>query len=309
MRGAAVFGLMCWACLPSDVHAFELPRAATLAFEQTVEAGRYAVPLGPIAQGGLPLSAQDGQITRRVWQVPQSGLTTLRIFQDIRDQFIEDGQEVLFECSARACGGFDFRYAIEVLEAPAMFVDLGDFHFASFADPANDARQTLLISKGGTTGYVQLIEVRAPGTAPQIPVAGTAPIAPGLLASEMDLAEKLRAAGATILDDLEFATGADALTDERFNSVVQLAAFLTTQPDAQVVLVGHTDATGSLENNIALSKRRAEAVRARLIDRYGVRPAQVTADGVGFLAPRTGNSDEAGRKINRRVEVVLLSPP
>lgn len=309
MRRAAIFGLVCWACLPGPLGAFELPRAATLAFEHTTQTGRYAVPLGPITDGGLPVSAQDGQITRRVWQIPQTTVSALRLFQDIRDQFTQDGQELLFECDARACGGFDFRYAIEVLEAPTMFVDLGNFHFASFADPATEARQTLLVSKGAATGYVQLIEVRAPGTAPQTPRASTAPIAPGLLASEMDLAEKLVTAGATILDDLEFATGADALTDGRFNSVVQLAAFLTTRPEARVVLVGHTDATGSLDGNIALSKRRAEAVQARLIDRYGVRPEQVAAEGVGFLAPRTGNADETGRSINRRVEVVLVSGP
>ena len=53
--------------------------------------------------------------------------------------------------------------------------------------------------------------------------------------------------------------------------------------------------------------RRAESVRSRLRDGYDVDPAQMQADGVGFLAPVASNLTEAGRAENRRVEVILLS--
>jgi outer membrane protein OmpA-like peptidoglycan-associated protein len=72
-------------------------------------------------------------------------------------------------------------------------------------------------------------------------------------------------------------------------------------------LVGHTDASGSLAANIAVSERRAEAVAQVLIDRYGVDRDRVTAEGVGFLAPRATNQTEEGRQKNRRVEVVVTS--
>ena len=310
MRAALFLGVMGCVALASTAPAFELPRTATLVFDTTVPTGRYALPVGPLENGALPLTAIDGQVTRRVWQIPQTDATALRLFQGIRDQLIEGGSELIFQCRARTCGGFDFRYAVEVLEAPAMFVDLGAYHFASFVDVASAAHLSLLVSKGGTTGYVQLIDVRPQGTAPQ--VSSTVPQAPsqaGLLASDMALGEKLAAVGATILDDLEFATGADTLTDGSFASLEQLAEFLAAQPDARVILVGHTDATGSLEGNIALSKRRAEAVRLRLIERYDIQAAQIISEGVGFLSPRATNSTEQGRNINRRVEVVLITTP
>jgi OOP family OmpA-OmpF porin len=70
------------------------------------------------------------------------------------------------------------------------------------------------------------------------------------------------------------------------------------------VIVGHSDNQGSLEANIALSKRRAEAVRTALITR-GVAAERLEAHGVGYLAPVSTNLTEAGRTLNRRVELVL----
>lgn len=72
--------------------------------------------------------------------------------------------------------------------------------------------------------------------------------------------------------------------------------------------VGDTDNSGGLEANIALSKKRAQAVpRQALLQAQGVQDAQVTSEGVGPLAPRATNLTEEGRRKNRRVEAVLTS--
>ncbi|MBC7180553.1 MAG: OmpA family protein, partial [Roseovarius sp.] len=89
--------------------------------------------------------------------------------------------------------------------------------------------------------------------------------------------------------------------------LVALAAFLRAAPATRVALVGHTDSTGGLEPNSALSRARAEAVLTRLIEQHGVAPAQVEAHGIGYLAPIAPNTSPEGRERNRRVEVVLLS--
>jgi OOP family OmpA-OmpF porin len=72
------------------------------------------------------------------------------------------------------------------------------------------------------------------------------------------------------------------------------------------VLVGHTDATGGLEINISVSRRRAASVVERLVAAYNVPRAQIAAEGVGYLAPRATNLTDAGRTANRRVEAVLV---
>jgi OOP family OmpA-OmpF porin len=74
-----------------------------------------------------------------------------------------------------------------------------------------------------------------------------------------------------------------------------------------VVLVGHTDASGGLAGNTALSRARAASVRDRLMAEYAVPAAQITAEGVGYLAPRATNKTEDGRARNRRVEAILTS--
>ena len=67
--------------------------------------------------------------------------------------------------------------------------------------------------------------------------------------------------------------------------------------------MGHTDNLGGLDSNIALSKRRAEAVTAALDSQHGIAAGRLSAC-VGDLALVASNTDEAGRAKNRRVELV-----
>ena len=115
--------------------------------------------------------------------------------------------------------------------------------------------------------------------------------------------------GHAILPDLVFETGADELVNGPYDSLAALAGFLGENPDLMITFVGHTDSIGELDQNIALSRRRAEAVRDRLLDRFEVAPGQVRAEGMGYLAPIASNLDAEGRERNRRVEVILLPQP
>jgi OOP family OmpA-OmpF porin len=110
-----------------------------------------------------------------------------------------------------------------------------------------------------------------------------------------------------VLEDLEFASGSASLSEVDYASLAAVAAWLKANPGTTIALVGHTDASGSLTANIALSERRAKAVAQVLIDRYGAERARVAAEGVGFLAPRATNQSEEGRQKNRRVEVIVTS--
>jgi OOP family OmpA-OmpF porin len=132
------------------------------------------------------------------------------------------------------------------------------------------------------------------------PAAAAAPggPAPGLAAA-------LAQTGAVALDDLTFATGSAQLGPGDFASLRDLAAYLAGNPDRTVALVGHTDASGDLAGNVALSRARAASVRDRLVRDYGAPADRVTAEGVGYLAPRATNLTPEGRTLNRRVEVVL----
>jgi outer membrane protein OmpA-like peptidoglycan-associated protein len=75
----------------------------------------------------------------------------------------------------------------------------------------------------------------------------------------------------------------------------------------KLYIVGHTDDTGSLSHNLDLSRRRAEAVVAGLVNDYEISGDRLTAFGAGPYAPVASNESEEGRKNNRRVELVKRS--
>jgi outer membrane protein OmpA-like peptidoglycan-associated protein len=87
-------------------------------------------------------------------------------------------------------------------------------------------------------------------------------------------------------------------------ALASFAEILGRHPDWSVTLEGHTDSVGSHASNLALSQRRVEAVRQRLIEEYKVSPARLKTAGIGSVRPRESNATIEGRARNRRVELV-----
>ena len=82
--------------------------------------------------------------------------------------------------------------------------------------------------------------------------------------------------------------------------------FLKDYPNNKVVVRGHTDSTGSASANQAVSEKRARNVREYLVAYRNLMPSRITAEGVGPAQPAASNASEAGRVLNRRVEVMVL---
>ena len=87
-------------------------------------------------------------------------------------------------------------------------------------------------------------------------------------------------------------------------SIQRIAEFLGEYGERQVLVEGFTDSTGSREYNLNLSERRANAVRSALVEQ-GVEESRVRTRGFGPDYPVASNDSEAGRQLNRRVEVVI----
>jgi OmpA-OmpF porin, OOP family len=286
----------------------KFPDGSSRSFEAIEPLATARFPVGPFINDAVETASIDGAVQREVWKTPVGLVETLRIYAPLRDQVKADGYTVLFECETRSCGGFDFRFNTDVVAEPDMHVDLGDFRFLSAMKISGEAQDyiSLLVSRSPERGFVQL--VRAGSTAELLPSVSIStkqtPAVEGSLV-EGSLADRLSAKGAVVLDGLEFAKGKSELSGESVASLTELAALLAADKHQIVVLVGHTDASGSLEGNVALSRKRALSVMNSLIETYGVNPDQVTAEGVGYLSPRASNATEEGRSLNRRVEVVL----
>jgi OOP family OmpA-OmpF porin len=317
---ARLAGLAAWtAALPAAALEPELPGGAVQTAAESAARGSDLLATGAWDGTRVPLTAVEGAVRRTAWRVPVAGITTLELLAPLRQQALAAGYRIVFECETAACGGFDFRYALPLVPEPDMHVDLGDFRYLAATRGASEAL-SVIVSRSAAAGFVQLTVVTpaaAAAAAPEAAAAAEPGPPPGLLdktypengapaGGALDL--RLAADGRAVLDDLIFAPGSSALADAEFASLAALAAWLAADPARRVAIVGHTDTAGGLEANIALSRQRAAAVRDRLLDAPGVAPAQLTAEGVGFLAPRASNATETGRALNRRVEVVVIDP-
>lgn len=88
--------------------------------------------------------------------------------------------------------------------------------------------------------------------------------------------------------------------------IERVARFMEQYPDRVVELEGHTDSRGTDAYNLGLSQRRAEAVMAELVGRFGISPSRVSAKGFGESQPIGSNDSAQGRAENRRVITVVI---
>jgi OOP family OmpA-OmpF porin len=86
--------------------------------------------------------------------------------------------------------------------------------------------------------------------------------------------------------------------------IEDLADLMKKYPDQlkKITIEGHTDSVGSADYNQKLSQRRADAVKAYLIEKGGIDADRLTAIGYGEDRPVASNATEEGRRKNRRVE-------
>ncbi|SFR35613.1 OmpA family protein [Litoreibacter janthinus] len=288
------------------------PAPATETFSETEEFGSYKLPVGPYADGFVQTLVAEGQQITRAWRIDIDVGTSLLVMDNLRQQLEASGFELLYECTTEVCGGFDFRFTTSVLPEPVMHVDLGDFRFLSAQRLGGAVPEyvSLFVSRGADTAFVQMILVGSPDEVSLTAKSGgkVAQVAPAIPSVTFgSVTETMLRDGHAVLDDLNFETGSSALGEGKFLSLIDLAEYLKANPEIRIALVGHTDAEGSLQGNVNLSRKRAQSVAARLSQEFGVPSSQMEAEGVGYLSPRASNLSEEGRTQNRRVEVIITS--
>ena len=108
------------------------------------------------------------------------------------------------------------------------------------------------------------------------------------------------------LTGVTFKAGSAELVPSSLKTLDDAIKGLKINPKAKVEVQGHTSSEGSLELNQKLSEDRANSVRDYMISN-GIASERLTAVGYGPNQPKADNSTEAGRKANRRIELVVIS--
>lgn len=121
-----------------------------------------------------------------------------------------------------------------------------------------------------------------------------------------DTRNKLITEGKFVTNGILFDANSDEIKPESNGTLKDIAGVLAENVDVRVRIIGHTDADGDEINNLALSKRRAIAVKTALSTVFGIDAGRLQTDGKGETQPASPNTTSEGKANNRRVEFIKL---
>ena len=104
--------------------------------------------------------------------------------------------------------------------------------------------------------------------------------------------------------DVLFETNKYALSQDAQLKLAKLSGIIQAHPGLNLAIEGYTDTTGTPDYNLKLSQQRADTVRDFLVSQ-GLSADIITAKGLGQADPVADNGTAAGRKQNRRVEIIV----
>lgn len=266
---------------------------STLRAGETLAFDAYRRVIG-VADGASVTETLEGRVTRLSYGQPR-GRSTLEVLANYREALLGAGLAVDFECEGpEACA----NRGVGRLGVPGWNelngINLGiagDVRYLTASGRIGAREVAVAIAVNPSVHYVHVIEGEAMQT--------------GQVVLDADaLAEALARDGRVVVDGILFDTGSDRLRAESDPALQHVATLLGAQPALGLWVVGHTDATGTLDANLDLSRRRAAAVVRALVERFGVDPGRLDPHGVGPLSPVASNRQDGGRQANRRVELV-----
>jgi OOP family OmpA-OmpF porin len=302
---------------PADVpHSADSPIVSRFAGSiiiayQKLNYDEVAFPMGPL-QGAefAKTQATEGVVTRIVYAAPL-GKTAAEVLVNFRDSLQGSGFNLLYSCTSgsgeNGCGGDNFAhsYADPLLSQDGEHRDLMmDLLFSSeddvrylLAELRHDGRTVdvgVMVAKNGSNPTGVLLQVVENGQMPagQVNVDAAA------------MSKGLQSEGKVSLYGLQFETDSATLSADSDGTLKQISDLLHQQPKLRVYIVGHTDNTGSLDHNLALSQHRAESVVKALTSRFGIAGERLSAKGLASYSPLANNHTEVDKARNRRVEIV-----
>jgi len=249
----------------------------------------------------------EGKVTRILYRVPE-GRSSLEVFRNYTAALAKDRFEVLFECSGTDACGAGFYYRSQGVFGAGRSYSVRDL-FVGRPDVQRYVAAKLARSEGDVYVFVFVVETDTSmtGTFVHVDVVEGKAMGTGLVtANAAALAEGISQSGHVALYGIFFDTGSATITPASDAAIAEIATLLRENAAMRLHIVGHTDTEGTLDFNMDLSRRRAEAVMQTLVSKHTIAAARLQASGVGYLAPVASNRTDDGRAKNRRVELVEI---
>lgn len=290
----------------------------------------YVLPLGPgtgrASDARLSKSERlEGKLTRITYLAPV-GRSTLEVLRNYETELRGAGFTTLFQGAFAELGNdnvFKSNFA-KVAGYGALNPSKNHLTFVDLAGFSVDQRY-LAARRDGRQGTVHVaifavalseqpyFQVVIPGVARSVPgqvllqvdIVEAEPMETRMVTvSASEMARAIETSGSVSLYGIYFDTDSATVKPESEPTLGEIAALLKSQPRLELLVVGHTDNVGTLDHNLDLSRRRAEAVVRALVSGQGVAAGRLTPLGVAFASPKAPNRTEEGRAENRRVELV-----
>jgi OmpA-OmpF porin, OOP family len=230
----------------------------------------------------------DGNVIRFAYENPKDR-SAHEIYTNYREGLEKGGFQILFACAEKECGPS---------HATSRWGRVTGLRYFS-------PEQRYIAAKGSKNGQQIYVAVLVAKLRHQVEIVEVSQMEKGLVKTKA-IRDGLAMQGRVVLDGIYFDSDKAAIKAESKPALDTIAQFLKDNPQLSVFIVGHTDGTGEFGHNTQLSKGRAAAVVAALVNDYKVAPQRLDAHGVGPLAPASTNNSDAGRTQNRRVEMVEM---
>jgi len=242
----------------------------------------------------------EGKITRITYELAEDR-PSLEVMRNYEIELQNWGVEILFSCSNDDCGGRTFNHTVVPYDTT-----FGDNYYdqrylaAKLNGPESEIYISLYVIKntsggGRTKNFIYT----------QLDVIEVAAMQKGMVTIDADAMQKeILNSGSVSVYGIYFDFDKATIKPESEKSLSEIAKLLKNEPTLNLYIVGHTDNKGSLDYNLNLSQKRAEAVVRELTGSYGIESSRITPKGLGLLAPKASNKTEQGRAKNRRVELV-----
>lgn len=284
---------------PNDLHRdhplISRYPGARIYQDKTTDFAPYNLPVA-LGQPDLAITtrALTGDLSQITYNIDK--VSTLKVAENYRAALAAAGFTLDFECALAACGNESQARQLGGLLASSgsVYNDYRQPYF--FAAHKNARKGPVYVSLfiGGLDEQVSvqqvIMEVEALDT--------------GLVTvSAESLKRDLEETGKASIYGIHFDTGLATIRPESADTLAEITKLLTQMPALKLYVVGHTDDTGELGHNQALSAQRADAVVKALTER-GIGPDRLLSFGAGPYAPVASNNQDAGKARNRRVELV-----
>ena len=261
------------------------------------EFDEFELPLGK-AVNEKPTKSQhlEGKVTYVYYEAPKSR-SELEIYRNFEGALKQAGFQTLFACAREQCGDNEAVTVYPNTDGEWWGANTETRYLsAKLSRPQGDAYVSLEVQKGDAN-------VGAPWV--RLYVVEVKPMESGLVTvNAAALAGDITRTGHASVYGILFDTGKADIKPESDAALKEVATLLQQDAALKLYVVGHTDNQGTLETNMDLSMRRANAVVQVLTSKYGVAAARLKPLGDGPSAPVASNDAEEGRAKNRRVELV-----